>query len=56
MLGFSSKSEARQNYRSVSDQIITKIRFQRVNPKEDLKDTDFIAELESQINRYKTKM
>lgn len=47
--GFSSKSEAHQNATEAFDQIITKIRFQRVNPKEDLKDTDFIAELESQI-------
>ena len=53
--GFSSKNEAHQNATEAFDQIITKIRFQRINPKEDLKDTEFINELENQIIETKQR-
>ena len=53
--GFSSKDEAHQNATEAFDQIITKIRFQRINPKEDLKDTEFIQELENQIIETKQR-
>ena len=53
--GFSTKTEAHQNATEAFDQIITKIRFQRINPKNDVKDTDFISELENQIVETKQR-
>ena len=53
--GFSTKTEAHQNATEAFDQIITKIRFQRINPKQDVKDTDFITELENQIVETKQR-
>ena len=53
--GFSTKTEAHQNATEAFDQIITKIRFQRINPKRDVKDTDFITELENQIVETKQR-
>ena len=53
--GFSTKTEAHQNATEAFDQIITKIRFQRINPKHDVKDTDFITELENQIVETKQR-
>tara|TARA_Y100000591_G_scaffold292717_1_gene280152 strand:+ start:187 stop:1221 length:1035 start_codon:yes stop_codon:yes gene_type:complete len=53
--GFSTKAEAHQNATESFDQIITKIRFQKVNPKDGVKDTDFITELENQIVETKQR-
>ena len=54
-LGFSSKTEAHQNATEAFDQIITKIRFQRINPKTTVNDSDFITDLESQIVETKQR-
>ena len=52
---YSTKAEAHQNATEAFDQIITKIRFERINPKKLNSGKDFISEIKKQIVETKQR-
>ena len=52
---YSTKAAAHQNATEAFDQIITKIRFERINPKQSTNPSEFIENIEKQIVETKQR-
>ena len=53
--GYQAKSECHQNAAESYDQIITSLRFERINPQENCNSVEFIKNIQNQITDTKTR-